>query len=294
MNGIELAAVVFGLASALSWGAGDFNGGLASKRASVFVVMTVGHAVGLVLLLVLALAWGEAFPPITSLLWGLAAGTSGAVGLAALYRGLAIGRMGLVAPLSAVITAGLPVLFGAATQGVPGAWKILGFALALLGIWLIAGAEDAGGGRAGLGLALLAGCGFGMFFILVARAGQSAVFWPLAAARLASLTLASLLLLLYQNRESRTENPQVGSRFAMLESPGLLVIILLSGALDVAGNAFFVLASQSGRLDVAAVLASLYPASTVLLAALLLGERVSRVQALGIGAVLAAIALISA
>jgi drug/metabolite transporter (DMT)-like permease len=293
MNGTDLAAVVFGLASALSWGAGDFSGGLASKRAPVFAVITVGHAVGLALLVALIVALGETPPPLSSLAWGVAAGTSGALGLAALNRALAIGRMGLVAPLSAVLTAALPVLFGAATQGLPGVWKLVGFALALLGIWLIGGAEEWQGGRGGIGLALLAGCGFGAFFILIAQASQSAVFWPLAAARSASLTLA-LVVAFYQHRESRTENQlTVGSRFLVLGSSSVLVSMLLSGALDVAGNAFFVLATKVGRLDIAAVLASLYPASTVLLAAILLGERISRPQALGIAAVLAAIALIT-
>ena len=112
MAGGDLAAVVFGLASALSWGAGDFSGGLASKRAPVFGVLTIGHGAGLLLLIVLALVWGEPLPSATDLGWGLAAGLAGAVGLASLYRALAVGQMGMVAPVSAVLTAGLPVLFG--------------------------------------------------------------------------------------------------------------------------------------------------------------------------------------
>jgi drug/metabolite transporter (DMT)-like permease len=294
MNGTELAAVVFGLASAISWGAGDFSGGLASRRSSVFVVMAVGHGVGLLLLIVLALVWGERSPPATSLAWGLAAGVAGALGLASLYRALAIGRMGLVAPVSSVITATVPVLFGAATEGLPGAWKLVGFVLAMLGIWLVAGAGGKSGKRAGLGLALLSGCGFGVFFILISRAGASATFWPLAAARSASLTLALALLLgrRYSERGSPGADPAAQPPFIIPRS-SFLVPMLLSGALDVGGNVFFLLAAQSGRLDVAAVLASLYPASTVLLAALLLGERITRAQAAGIGAVLAAIALIA-
>lgn len=275
----SFAAVVFGLASALSWGAGDFSGGLASKRAPVFGVLTIGHAIGLALLLSLALVWGESLPSTTDLLWGLAAGLAGAVGLAALYRALAIGRMGLVAPVSAVLTAALPALFGILTAGMPGVPKLAGFALALLGIWLVAGTGESTGSRAGLGLAVLAGFGFGLFFILVHRAGENAVFWPLAAARVGSLGF--VLPIAFARRQFPPREPR------------LLVTALLSGALDVAGNAFFVLAGQAGRLDVAAILASLYPASTVLLAALLLGERVMRVQILGIAAALAAIALIA-
>jgi drug/metabolite transporter (DMT)-like permease len=125
----------------------------------------------------------------------------------------------------------------------------------------------------------LAGCAFGLFFILVHRAGASAVFWPLVAARIGSLGLVLPIAL--------------GRRQLLRPDRRLLVPVLLSGALDVAGNAFFVLAAQIGRLDVAAILASLYPASTVLLAALLLGERVRRVQVVGIVAALVAIALIA-
>jgi drug/metabolite transporter (DMT)-like permease len=279
MLGGDLAAVVFGLASALTWGAGDFSGGLASKRAPVFGVMAIGHGVGLLLLIVLALLWGEALPATADLGWGLAAGLAGAVGVAALYRALAIGQMGMVAPLSAVLTAALPALFGVLTQGLPGARTLAGFGLALLAIWLIAGTGAASGARDGLGLAVLAGGGFGLFFILVHRAGASAVFWPLVAARIGSFGL--VLPLAFGKR------PLLGGE------PRLLVPILLSGALDVAGNAFFVLAGQAGRLDVAAILAALYPATTVMLAALLLGERVLRVQIIGIVAALVAIALIA-
>jgi len=279
MVGADLIAVVFGLASALSWGAGDFSGGLATKRAPVFGVLAIGHGVGLLLLIGLALVSGEPLPAATDLGWGLAAGLAGAIGLASLYRALAVGQMGMVAPLSAVLTAALPALFGALTEGMPGALDLVGFGLALLGIWLVAGTGAVGGARDGLGLAVLAGCAFGIFFILMHRAGASAVFWPLVAARVGSLGFVLPIAL--------------GRRQLVRPDLRLLVPVLLSGALDVAGNAFFVLASQAGRLDVAAILASLYPASTVLLAALLLGERVMRVQVIGIVAALAAIALIA-
>src|SRR5215207_8998997 len=155
MLGGNLAAVVFGLASALCWGAGDFSGGLATKRAPVFGVLVIGQAGGLLLLLGLALAWGEPVPSATDLGWGLAAGLAGAVGLASLYHALAVGQMGIVAPLSAVLTAALPALFGAVVEGLPGALKLGGFGLALLAIWLVAGTGRSAGSRDGLGLALL-------------------------------------------------------------------------------------------------------------------------------------------
>jgi len=279
MLGGDLAAAIFGLASALSWGAGDFSGGFATKRAPVFGVLAVGQAAGLVLLVVLAVVWGEPLPSAVDLAWGLAAGLAGAVGLASLYRALAIGQMGIVAPLSAVLTAALPALFGALTEGMPGTLKLVGFGLALLGIWLVAGTGAAVRMGDGLGLAVLAGCAFGLFFILIHRAGASAVFWPLVAARIGSLGFVVPIAL------SRKQ----------LVQPDLpvLMLMLLSGALDVVGNAFFILAGQSGRLDVAAILSSLYPASTVVLAALLLRERVLPVQMLGIVAALVAIGLIA-
>jgi drug/metabolite transporter (DMT)-like permease len=295
--GQDIAAVVFGLTSALAWGAGDFSGGLATKRAPVFTVLAIGHGFGLLLLIGVALLWSEAFPGTTDLAWGLAAGLSGAIGLASLYQALAIGRMGLVAPVSSVVGAALPVLFGALIEGLPGALTIAGFGLALLGIWLVAGVGGATGGRAGLGLAVLAGCGFGVLFILLDRVSEGAVFWPLAAARCGSFALVLLILFIrrgFHNQEPRTENQPSApsSRFSVLGSP-VLIAMLLAGALDVAGNVFFVLATQSGRLDIAAIFSSMYPAATVLLAALLLGERVSRPQLAGIGAVLAAVVLIT-
>jgi drug/metabolite transporter (DMT)-like permease len=275
----DLAAVLLGLASALSWGAGDYSGGIASRRSPVLGVLAVGQATGVALSAGLALLGGEPFPPAGALGWAALAGASGAVGLAALYRGLAVGRMAVVAPISAVLSAAIPVVVGALGEGLPPAPKLAGFGLALAGIWLVARVGETGEGRAGLGLALLAGCGFGGFLSLMDRAADGGTFWPLAAARGTSLAI-TLSAVLVRRRPWAPPRPA-------------LPVILLSGALDAAGNAFFVLASQVGRLDVAAVLSSLYPASTVLLAALILRERVSRPQGVGIGAVLAAIALIA-
>jgi drug/metabolite transporter (DMT)-like permease len=287
-SGNELAAAAFGLASALSWGGGDFSGGLASRRAPVMGVLAVGYATGVALLATLALLRGDPLPPAGAVAWGAAAGLAGLVGLGALYRGLATGRMAVVAPVSAVLSAAIPVLFAALTAGAPGAARLAGFALALGGIWLVARHGDGTAGPAadgaarpsGLGLAVVAGAGFGAFFVLVARAGEGGAFWPLAAARATSL-LAVIALALVLRRAAAWVPPAAS-----------LPLVLLAGVLDTAGNAFFVLAAQAGRLDVAAVLASMYPASTVALAALLLRERIARLQGAGIAAVLAAIALI--
>ncbi len=280
MNASDFGPVAFGLASALSWGAGDFSGGLAAKRSPVLGVLFVGQATGLVLLAGMALLWSEPIPPRSDLAWSAASGLAGAAGLAALYRALAVGRMSVVAPVSAVVTATLPVLFGALTEGLPGVARLVGFGLALIGTALIARTRDAAGGRGGLGLALLAGAGFGTFFVLLHRGSATATFLPLAAARLAAVSLFVAGMVVLRRR-------------AWAPQPARLPLALLSGVLDAGGNAFFVLAGRAGRLDVAAVLSSMYPASTVLLAAVLLGERTTRAQGVGIVAVLAAIALIA-
>lgn len=278
--GSSLATAAFGLASAASWGAGDFSGGLATRRTDVYTVVLVSQAAGLLSLAALAVARHEAAPPLAALGWGTAAGVMGAVGVAALYRALAVGRMGIAAPVTAVLAASLPVLFTSLSQGPPSVLQFVGFGLALGGVWLISRPEGAIGRPAGLGLALLSGVGFGGFLILIGQVRAPAVFWPLAAAK-----AASLLLVL---------GVACGAGTAHLPDKGLLLLVLLAGLRDAGGNAFFVLAEQAGRLDVASILASLYPAATVLLARLVLKERVSRRQAVGIAVALVAIPLIAA
>lgn len=279
----DLAAPLLGLASAASWGAGDFCGGLASRRAPLLGVLTLGYAAGVGLIAGAALVTGEPAPGAAALGWAVAAGLAGVVGLAALYRGLAVGRMALVAPVSAVLAAALPVVWGALREGAPSPARQAGFALALVGIWLVARTGLAEVDRQGLLLGLVAGGGFGAFLILMHAGAEGGNFWPLAAAR---GTSCALVLAVALGRARLQGGAWVPPRSAV-------PLVVLTGALDGGGNALFVLASQAGRLDTAAVLSSLYPVSTVLLAAALLGERVSRPQGLGIAAVLAAIALIA-
>jgi drug/metabolite transporter (DMT)-like permease len=275
-----LGTVLFGLAASLSWGTGDFSGGLASRRTHVFSVVLAAYAVGIVLLPILALAWSEPLPSWRDALWGASAGLAGTLGLTAYYRALAIGRMGINAPITAVLAAALPVIFSAFTQGLPRPLQLAGFVLALLSVALVSRPERTSGRPAGLGLALLAGLGIGSFFILIAQVSPHATFWPLASARLVSLLFMIVFV--------RIRGEQ------MLPKISVLPLILLAGSLDVAGNVFFILAVHAGRLDVASILSSLYPAITVLLAAIILRERVSRIQATGIALALAAILLISA
>src|SRR5947209_13226659 len=140
----NLIAIVFGLAASISWGTGDFSGGLATRRASVFTIIAAAHAVGLILLVGLALLSSEPLPSALNILWGVTAGIAGAVGLASFYRALAIGRMGITAPITSVLAASLPVLFGAFFQGFPGPLQLAGFALALIAVALISRPEAAG------------------------------------------------------------------------------------------------------------------------------------------------------
>jgi drug/metabolite transporter (DMT)-like permease len=280
IGGTELAAVGFGLAASLSWGTSDFSGGMAAKRVHIFGVMTISYAVGLVLLIALAVARGEPIAATSDLLWAAGAGLAGAAGLTAQYRALAVGRMGIVAPVAAVLGATIPVIFSAFSEGVPGSPRVIGFGLAILGVALISRARTAGSGADGLGLAVIAGLGFGLFFILIDQVSDDAVFWPLVAARGASFAVLLIAAL--------------SSGQAWLPTRSGLRIVLLAGALDVGGNTFFLLAAQSGRLDVASVLSSLYPAVTVILARGILKEHVTRAQGIGIAAALIAIPLIAA
>lgn len=244
-------------------------------------VVSLSQLTGGLLLGGLALGIGEAVPPAADLAWGAAAGLAGVVGLLALYRGLATGRMGVVAPVSALVAAGLPIVIAAATEGLPGPVQMVGFGFGLAAVWLLSRSE-AGGALAwrDLGLPLASGLGFGLFFVCMDRANNQALVWPVFAARCASTTLLLGVSAL-------TRQPVRAARAS-------LPLIVLAGLLDASGNAFFALASHQGRLDVAAVLASLYPASTVGLASLVLKERLTRAQWAGVGAALAAVVFVSA
>lgn len=272
-------SILFGLLSALSWGAGDFFGGLATRRTSVYGVVLVAELVGAALLAVLALLFGEAIPGLQSLMWGALAGLAGAFGLLMLYRGLAAGQMGIVAPISAVVAGVVPIVATMLIEGLPATVQMVGFALALVAVWLLSSHEGARLRLGDLWLPLAAGLGFGLYFVLITRSGSEAVFWPLVVARLAG----ALLIVIAAAVE----------RAPLWPPRSVMPMAIPSGVFDAGGNLFFVLAAASGRLDVAAVLASLYSGTTVLLARLILHERLNRLQIAGVVAALAAVVLIA-
>ena len=153
----ELSTVAFALAASISWGAGDFSGGLATRRAQVLSVVIGAYVVGLIMLIALAFIWSEPFPSTLDLMWGSVAGLAGAVGLVAFYQALAVGRMGIVAPIAAMLSAAVPVLFGALIEGLPAPIQLIGFVLAFIAVGLISGLGVVKGRPEGLRLALLAG-----------------------------------------------------------------------------------------------------------------------------------------
>ncbi len=274
------SVIFFGLAAAVSWGTGDFIGGLASKRTSAYTVVVISQFVSLLLLVVGALLIPEGSNSFNDLLLGAIAGILGAAGLVALYSGLARGPMGVIAPVTALIAAIFPVFFSFLKEGLPALWSIVGFVFALIAILLISqGEEKIRPNLSDLKLPIIAGLGFGGFFILIDQVSTNAILWPLVSAR-----SASIIIILGIGLMTRKINIPVTSK---------IPIIALAGIFDTSGNVFFAFATRIGRLDITAILGSLYPAVTVLLAWTLLQERLSSRQWIGVMTAIIAIILIT-
>ena len=274
----SLISTSFSLGAVFSWGTSDFLGGYAARRANAFVLTTIAHASGFVLMIALALANRSVFPSHRGIAWAVAAGLSGGAALAIFYRALAVGKMGLTAPVSAVLGAAIPTAFNIIKDGPPGIVPGIGFALAGIGILLISRTED--NVRAdGLGLAILAGLGFAGFFLCIKQAGSDSALWIAASSRVGAFALTAVIVLL--GRSFREISP-LGVGFG-----------IVAGCLDTAGSALFVRASQTGRLDTAVVLVSLYPAVTVLLARLFLKEHFTPWKVVGMAAALLAVPMIA-
>lgn len=284
-----MLSILYGLLAAIGWGAADFTGGLASRRTGAYRTVLYGEVVGLIFIVTAIALTNEVRPSWLALALAGAAGAIGTTGLLMLYHALATGKMSIATPVSALMAAAIPVLAGTLMDGFPGAWTFLGFGLSLAAIWLISREEGNDSHvlahMSELHLPLLAGIGFGTYFILMHRAAQTATIWPMLASR----SGGALIMLLYKV-------PQSGMtirRDSWHVTGGAWPYIILNSLLDAGGNAMYLLAAQTGRMDVAAVLSSLYPAATVLLAAFLLHERVARSQAIGILLALLAIVFLT-
>ena len=269
----------FSLAAVFCWGISDFTGGYSSKRSDAFLVTMLAHAAGFTLMATLALTTHAPFPSPSSEVWALLAGALGGTGLALFYRALSRGGMGLTAPVAAVLGAAIPTALGMIMQGLPGTLPIIGFVLAGLGIWLISRPEGGTGRPQGLSLAVLAGIGFAGFIICIHRTGNSSALWSAAHSRFSALVMVLALVLFRRGKVAlRRSDAALG---------------LFAGCLDVTGTALFIRADQTGRLDSAVVLTSLYPVVTVLLARFILREHFTRWKAVGIVAALLAVPLIA-
>ena len=278
-------AAILALFSAIVFGAGDFFGGSASRRNHVLVVVAVSHVVGLLLILAVA-PWMADEVTLEDLAYGLGAGLFGVVGIGCLYHALGRGPMAFVAPVTAVSNAALPVLWGIGFGERLNVLHLTGVLLGLLAIALVSRSAQATDGDGAsprpvtsglLAECLVAGAGFGGFFICMDLTAEATTPWPLVSARVVSAGIALLLLA----RMRRSPIPRRGE--------GALAM-MVAGLLDMTANLAFLLAVHRGMLSLVAVLSSLYPASTVLLARYVLGERMSRTQVVGLVVALLAVA----
>jgi uncharacterized membrane protein len=273
----QFATAAYGMAAVLAWGTSDFLGGYATRRANAFLFTTVVNIGGLLLVGTLAVATHAPLPSGRSAAWMLAGGISGGAALAIFYRALSSGRMGLTAPVAAVLSAAIPAVFSMYREGLPGSVPMLGFVLAAIGLWLITRTE-AGSTPDGIGFAVLAGIGFASFYLCVRQAGDASPLWIASLTRTGGLIITGLIVLLLGKFRDITP---AGVRWG-----------LLTGCIDSVGTIFFVCAIQTGRLDEAVVISSLYPAVTVLLARLFLKEHLTRWRFVGLLAALAAVPMI--
>lgn len=283
------------MGSALSWGLGDFLGGLKSRRIALLGVLAVSQAVGLVLVGGFVVLRGQAPPGAEFALYAALGGVAGTAGIAAFYRGLAVGAMGVVAPISG-LAASIPVAVGVAGGERPSTLQVAGITLALTGVALAsresepsphaAGESPDPGfpgrrGRlaGGVGLALVSAVGFGTFFVLIDRASEGDVPWAILTSRLVGISIILALV--------ATMRP--GALPRRSDAPALIAL----GAFDVAGQTLFAIATTEGLLSVVSVLASLYPVVTIVMARVVLGERVRALQRAGAVGALAGVVLIT-
>lgn len=275
-------AALLALSGALLWGVGDFLGGLAARKLAVLAVLAVSQTIGLAGVAAWLLVSGDPFPGVVELLPAAGAGLAGLIGLGALYRGMAVGAMGIVAPISAASPV-IPLAFDLAHGDVPGAVQWLGVMLVLTGIAVLS-REPTGvdGSRVatGVGLAVLAAAAFGLFFVGVDAAADDSVPWAVVAVRTTSVAAALVAVLV--------------TRTSLRATRGLFLMLVAIGVFDTAANVVFAAASTEGAIGIVAVLSALYPVVTVALARLVLHERLSVARRVGGLVALAGAALVAA
>jgi drug/metabolite transporter (DMT)-like permease len=276
-------SLLLALLSAVVYGTADFLGGLAARRTAALAATVVAQGCGL-LLVVLALPFFPAPPPgAAGALWAVAAGLTGGTGVALLYYGFAVGRVSVVAPVTAVCAITIPVLVSIGLGDRPGAVALAGIGVAISSVALISRHDDPAGNLRGpdrsLAIALASGVAIGAFLVCLARAGSAAGVWPLLIARATSTAALAAAA------------GMANVRLAVPRS--VLPVVAACGALDMVANALYLLAARGGSLGLVATLASLYPASTVLLARLVLRERLQPVQSVGLACAAVAIVLIT-
>jgi drug/metabolite transporter (DMT)-like permease len=272
------------IGSALLYGAADFTGGFTTRRVGTLPVVILSQASGFLLLALLM----PVLPPATAarpdLLWGAAAGLTGGIGVALLYHGLGVGRMAVVAPTTAVCAVAIPVVVAMLLGERPQPLALAGIGLGIASIVLVSQQAPSGSGpdtakrSSGVGIALASGIAIGFFFLALAQTRREAGMWPLLVARLVSVTFFVGLAL--------------AGRRSLRMPRGVLALVAVGGIIDMLANALYMLAAQAGPLSTVVTLSSLYPASTVVLARVVLRERLNLVQVSGVGCALAAIVLI--
>jgi drug/metabolite transporter (DMT)-like permease len=285
--------ILLALLSAFAYGASDYLGGIASRRARVLAVVVLSQLVGLAILLVVLRFLPPAAVTPGDLMFGALAGVTGSCGIAFLYRGLSRGRMSVVSPITAVVAAIAPLVYGLAHGERPSPIALAGVAIALVAIALVTAApsqqdanvpaRDAGSPwwrEPGVIDALISGLAIGGFYILIAHTNPASGLWPLVPSRLVSALICAVAALVFQH--------------SLRPVPGSFRLILAAGAIDMAANAMYLEATRFGYLSIVAVLASLYPASTVVLARALLRERFTRAQSIGLACAAAGVACIAA
>lgn len=292
--------IFLALLCSVTYGAGDFFGGSAARRVHPFAVGWASHTMVLGPIALAAVFVGDTSIAAGDVVWGVVGGLLGAGALLALYAGLARGPMTIVAPTTALVAASLPVVIGSVLQGErpsPYQWAGIGLALVAIVVISLSPTSETASGNPGnhtvtkrfntttFGLAVLAGAGFGMFFVAVHETSKNAGLWPLVFGRAASAGLFSLLVLSVKPFRKRVLTKDLQPNLA---------IIGVSAALDVIANVFYLVANRLGDLSIIAVLSSLYPASTIVLANRLFKEQIAQRQALGMGLAAVAVGLIAA